>query len=349
MDDEDSEAENEKTDTRANNDTELAEEEEEEEEKKNEEDEEEEKKNEMTEQDVTENTIDDSTMQDTDDVDAGQKTKHQRTDETNIEEEEENQDEQEELSSSKQQGTSSSGNGEYHEGIAPQNEIRQENDSRQDQEKQPNPLRDLNAAIHHWKSEIRSLEGGDDEEEEEEEEAGNQDNEIENAQDVMHSKSKNTDSVLAAHEEDVDAMDEDAMNDDDGVDDDSDTKEKNKSNEMKDNKQQLKDEENDQEEMESKLSKSSKNRWDSLESTWCSSAERENIITLTHTYHLHSLELALISEHSLRTLTRNKNTRVRILNSRFALEHRYVQGGGRRGGRGERGGHSRRRHNGCTG
>merc|ERR1711871_115271 len=99
------------------------------------------------------------------------------------------------------------GKGEYHEGVAPQNENRQEN--RQDQKKQPNPLKDLDAALHHWKSEIRSLEkGDDDEEEEEEDEGGNQDDDIENAQDVMHSKSKNSDSVLAAHEEDEDAMDE---------------------------------------------------------------------------------------------------------------------------------------------
>ena len=47
------------------------------EEEDEEEEDEEEKKNEMTEQDEMENTIDDSTMN-TDDVDAGQKTKYQR-------------------------------------------------------------------------------------------------------------------------------------------------------------------------------------------------------------------------------------------------------------------------------
>ena len=44
--------------------------------------------------------------------------------------------------------------------------------------------------------------------------------------------------------------------------------------------------------------------------TWCSSAKRENITLLIHL---------------LRGLTRNKNTQIRILNSRFALEHRYTK------------------------
>ena len=58
-------------------------------------------------------------------------------------------------------------------------------------------------------------------------------------------------------------------------------------------------------------------------STWCSSAKRENFniipVTLTCT------SLSKVLEHSIscNLLIRNKTTSIRILNSRFALEHRY--------------------------
>ena len=65
--------------------------------------------------------------------------------------------------------------------------------------------------------------------------------------------------------------------------------------------------------------------------TWCSSANltfiTDLLITLTHityiiqnnySYHLDN------SEHLPIPLTRNKSTRIGVLNSRFALEHRYA-------------------------
>ena len=62
-------------------------------------------------------------------------------------------------------------------------------------------------------------------------------------------------------------------------------------------------------------------------STWCSSAKRENLTFITHLL----ITLTCITDITTHVtyitqntpLTRNKSTRIRILNSRLALEHRY--------------------------
>ena len=273
-DENDPEAEKEKSDVRAENEMEL-----DEEDKKDDEDEEnneqQQQQQDEMENDVEEND-DDTTMKDTEDTDAGQKTKNQRRDEYNLQDEEENQDEQDESSSSKQQGASSSGKGEYHEGIAPPQNDQQ--DSKKDKKKkQPNPLKDLEAAIHHWKREIQSLEKGEDDEDNEDAGEENEDN-IPDAEAVMHSKNKNSESVLAAHEEDDDAMEEVSGDDEDEKEDvTSDHTEKEKKKESK-VKERIEDDDKmevEEEEDENKLSKSSKNRWESLKSTFKEEKEEE--------------------------------------------------------------------------